>query len=61
MAKPKVIKEVAVLTQDMRVRSWESVVRSKDNLVLVSMGIAGFFDNSAGATPPALPSNSLLQ
>jgi hypothetical protein len=40
MVKPKVIKEVAVLTQAISVRSWESNVRSKENLVLASAAIA---------------------
>src|SRR5512136_243598 len=48
MVKPKVIKEVAVLTQDICVRSWESIVRSKENLVLASEAIAVCNENSAG-------------
>jgi hypothetical protein len=45
MLKPKVIKEVAVLTQDISVRSWESIVRSKENLTLASAAIASSIDN----------------
>ncbi len=38
MLKPKVINEVAVLTQAISVRSCERIVRSKENLVLASIG-----------------------
>ncbi len=46
MVKPKVINEVAVLIQDISVLSWESNVRSKENLVLTSSATAASSDNS---------------